>query len=204
MCLDAITPKSNAWFCLPVAQVHEKDGRWHHGGFRDHRAGEHRVLHAVVESDSLEVLVNLGSIDTVSCAPRIPAPPETFRSRALCPVASRDTSAADHLSCTGDRFSRFRRPAYVRTASFSLWKRSCSGARPAVSSSSSRARRPSMCLQLYVFRYAGVVIEFSMFSLPQWMPHGASCGFLLEHTILRLYMSLCSRDAFAVTDVVRI
>ena len=30
--------------------------------------GEHRVLHAVVESDSLEVLVNLGSIDNVSRA----------------------------------------------------------------------------------------------------------------------------------------
>ena len=84
MCLDAITPKWNAWFCLPVAQVHEKDGRWHHGGFRDHRAGEHRVPHAVVESDSLELLVNLGSIDNVSRKPhRAPRPAENPILRSL-------------------------------------------------------------------------------------------------------------------------
>ena len=178
MCMDAIKPKSNGWFCLPVAQVHEKGGRSHHGGFRDPQAGEHRVLHAVVQSNGFELLVNLGSIDTVSCAPRIPAPPETFRSRALCPVASRDTSAADHLSCTGDRFSRFRRPAYQRTASFFMWKGGCSGARPAVSSSSRRARSMSMCQQHCVLRHADMDIEFSMLSLPQWMPRGAARSLL--------------------------
>ena len=60
----------------------------------------------------------------------------------------------------------------------------------------------SAALRFTVCRY--VDIEFSMLSLPQWMPRGATRGFLLEHTALRLYMSLCSRDAFGVTDVVRI
>ena len=46
--------------------------------------GEHRVLHAVVESVSIEISVNLGSIDTVSHAPRSPAPCDTLRSCAVC------------------------------------------------------------------------------------------------------------------------
>ena len=71
---------------LPVAQVHEKGGRSHHGGFRDPQAGEHRVLHAVVQSNGFELLVNLGSIDNVSCAPRIAAPCDAFRYLTLCPA----------------------------------------------------------------------------------------------------------------------
>ena len=76
--------------------------------------------------------------------------------------------------------------------------------RPAVSSSSRRVRSILMCQQHHVLQDADMDIEFSMLPLPQWMPRGATRGFLLEHTVLRLYMSLCSRDAFAVTDVVRI
>ena len=143
--MDAIRLEMHAPPCIPVAQVHEKDGRWHHGGFRDLLAGEHRVLHAVVESDSLEVLGNFGSIDNVSHAPRLTAPPETVRSRALCLACNPLRLCCDHLTCTRDRFSCFRRPASVRRPSFSSWKRSCSGARPAASSSSSRAASISTC-----------------------------------------------------------
>ena len=163
MCMDAKTLKSNASACIPVAQVHEKDGRWHHGGFRDHRAGEHRVLHAVVESDSLEVLVNFGSIDNVSHAPRLTAPPETVRSRALCLACHPLCLCCDHLTCTCDRFSSFRRPASDRRPSFSTWKRSCSGARPAASSSGSRAAS-GLLGQRRTFRAASCGISnFRMF-----------------------------------------
>ena len=132
MCMDAKTLKSNASACIPVAQVHEKGGRSHHGGFRDPQAGEHRVLHAVVESGGFELLVNFGSIDTVSRAPRIAAPPETVRSRALCLACHPLRLCCDHLTCTRDRFSCFRRPASVRRPSFASGQRDGSGARPVV------------------------------------------------------------------------
>ena len=64
------------------------------GGFRDHRAGEHRVPHAVVESDSLELLVNLGSIDNVSRKPHRPAPCGKSDPALFALLASRDASAA--------------------------------------------------------------------------------------------------------------
>ena len=155
MCMDAKTLKSNASACIPVAQVHEKDGRWHHGGFRDHRAGEHRVLHAVVESGGFELLVNFGSIDTVSRAPRIAAPPETVRSRALCLACKPLCLCCDHLTCTCDRYLCFRRSAYAQRSFFACRQRCCSGARPAASSSGRRARSISMCLRLRHSRSCG-------------------------------------------------
>ena len=54
--------------------------------FRDPQAGEHREVPAVFLTKSLEVLVNCGSIDNVSHAPRLTAPFDAFRSCALCPA----------------------------------------------------------------------------------------------------------------------
>ena len=200
MCLDTITPKSNAWFCFPVAQVHEKDGRWHHGGFRDHRAGEHRVPHAVVESDSLEVLVNFGSIDNVSHAPRLTAPPETVRSRALCLACHPLRLCCDHLTYTRDRFSCFRRPASVRKPSFSSWKRSCSGVRPAASSSGSSAASNFDVLLARNFMQHVMAIEFSMVyrrcSGRGWCAQrlsGSAHRSTLEHVFLVSWVLRCDR-----------
>ena len=134
-------------------------------------------------------------------SPRHPRPSDPALFALL---ATRYGSAADHLTRTGDRFRCFRRPVYVRTAFFAIWKGSCSGARPAVSSSSSRAPSLSMGPHPRLFKEHAVAIEFSVVRTPQWTPRGALSGFRSERTVLRLYMSLCSHDSSIVTDVVRI
>ena len=158
----------------------------------------------MMESDSLEVLVNFGSIDNVSHAPCLAAPFNAVRSRTLCLACKPLRLCCDHLTCTRDRFSCFRRPAYVRMASFSLWKRRCSGMRPAASSSSSSAAAISICRRRCLFMQRDVIFDCSVVRSLLMTLHGALCGFLVKHADTRLSMSLRSCGTSAVTDVVGI
>ena len=154
----------------------------------------------MMESEGFEVWVILGSIDTVSRAPHLAAPPDAFRSRAVCSACKLRCLCCRPTDMYPRSFPVLPQVGVCAVGFLFLMEEELQ--RRAAGGEQQRQPRPSisMCCGGRVFQRHVMAIEFSMLSSPQWTLFSALSGSLVERGKTRMRMSLRSRESFALTN----